>query len=306
MTFFITLVLKLLPLYINILLGFVAGRYLHAQRETIAKILFYIISPLVIFSSVMRTELSTSILSLPFLIFTLATLIAIFFYYLSKRIWDDSTVNITAFSAGTGNTGYFGLPLAILLLNEQGEGIYILALFGIVLFESTAGFFFVARGSHSKEEIFRRLLRLPQIYAFVTGILLNLWTLRIPPVFDDYIINIKGAYAILGMMLIGLSIAKMNDFRIDRQFIGMTFLAKFIVWPLVVMLVILIDHFICNFYNDTEHQALILLSIVPLAVNMVVMSQLLDIQPSKAAFAVLLSTIFALIYTPIMCYFFLG
>ncbi len=306
MGYFTTLILKLLPLYINILLGFVAGRYLSAQRDTVSKILFYIISPLVIFSSVLRTELTPSILSLPFLTFVLCSSISLLFYTLAKRVWNDSTANILAFTAGTGNTGYFGLPLAILLLTEQGEGIFILGLFGFILYETTAGFYICAKGSHSKQEVFRRLIRLPQIYAFMMGILFNLWCITIPPVFDDYLISIKGTFAILGMMIIGLSISNMSDFRIDRPFITLSFLAKFVVWPLAIMLVILSDHFLFNFYNDLEHQALILLSIVPLAVNTVVMASLLNVQPAKAASAVLLSTLFAIIYSPIMCYFFIG
>lgn len=306
LTFFITLVLKLLPLYLNILLGFLAGKYLQAQRETVSKILFYIIQPLVIFTSVLKTNLSASVLSLPFLTFLICTSIAIFFYYLSKKIWKDTTVNIMSFTAGSGNTGYFGLTLAILLLNQQGEGIYVLGMLGFILYETTIGFYICAKGTHSKEEVFRRLLRLPQIYAFFLGLLFNSWNIRVPVVFDDYVMSLKGSFAILGMMIIGLTISTMKGFKLDKQFIGMTFLAKFVVWPLVIMFVITLDYFIFGFYSTAEHQALILLSIIPLAVNTVVMATLLDVQPAKAASAVLLSTIFALFYTPVMCFFFIG
>ena len=306
LTFFITLILKLLPLYINILLGYLAGKYLQAQRETVSKILFYIIQPLVILTSVLKTNLTPSILSLPILTFLISTSIALLFYNLSKRIWTDSTKNIMAFTAGSGNTGYFGLTLAIMLLSQQGEGIYVLSMFGFILYETTVGFYLCAKGTHSKEEVFRRLLRLPQIYAFCLGILLNMSGVKIPSIFDDYVMSLKGTFAILGMMIIGLTLSFMKGFKLDKQFIGMTFLSKFVVWPLVVMFVILVDYFILGFYGKDEHQALILLSIVPLAVNTVVMATLLDVQPSKAASAVLLSTLFALFYTPVMCFFFIG
>lgn len=304
--FFITLVLKLLPLYFSILLGYLAGKYLNAQRETISKLLFYIIQPLVIFSSVLNTHLSPSILSLPILTFFICSCIAFFFYFLAGKVWKDTTQNIMAFTAGTGNTGYFGLTLAIMLLSEQGEGIFVLSMFGFILYETTVGFYLAAKGTHSREEVFRRLLRLPQIYAFTIGILLNFATLRIPEVFDDYVISLKGSFGILGMMIIGLTLSQMKNFRLDRQFIGMTILSKFVAWPIVVMAIILLDYFILGFYGTLEYQALILLSIVPLAVNTVVIASLLDVQPSKAASAVLISTVFALFYTPVMCFFFIG
>src|SRR5690348_8810287 len=45
----LSLLIKLIPLYCVILLGFLAGRYLHAQKETIGSLLIYIIAPFVIF-----------------------------------------------------------------------------------------------------------------------------------------------------------------------------------------------------------------------------------------------------------------
>lgn len=300
LSFFITLSLKLLPLYFNIVLGYVAGKYLQASRDTVSKILFYIIGPLVIFFSVVKTELNSSILTLPLLIFLIGSCISLCFYGASKKIWSDNTKNILAFASGTGNSGYFGLTLAIMLLSQQGEGIFVLAMFGLTLYETSVGFYLCAKGIHSRDEVFRRLVRLPQIYAFLLGLLFNFLHLKIPSVFDDYILSLKGAFAILGMMTIGLTLASLKEFKIDKQFIGMTFLAKFVAWPLLVLLVIMLDYFISGFYGMNEYQALLLLSIIPMAVNTVVMATLLDVQPGKAASAVLLSTLFALFYTPLM------
>ena len=48
-----------------------------------------------------------------------------------------------------------------------------------------------------------------------------------------------------------------------------------------------------------------LLSIVPLAANTVELASLFKSQPEKAATAVLLSTIFALVYVPVMTTYFI-
>ena len=53
-------------------------------------------------------------------------------------------------------------------------------------------------------------------------------------------------------------------------------------------------------YSDTVHQALILISIMPLAANAVAIASLLRCHPEKTATAVLLSTVFAAIYVPVM------
>lgn len=300
MTLFVNLVYKLLPLYINVLMGFVAGKKLNASRDTIATIMFYMINPLIIFNGVLNTKINPSILSLPLLTFTIASTISIVFYRFSRKIWNDSSKNIMAFSAGSGNTGYFGVPLAMLLFDQQAEGIYIMSLLGITLYENSLGYYITAKSNFPSSECIKKLFRLPTIYAFLLALSINLFHVHVPDVFKDFIAHIKGVYVVMGMMIVGLGIASLTSFKLDFKFIGMTFLAKFFVWPLTVLTIIAIDTHYFGFYSKNAHQALILLSIVPLAVNTVVMASLMKSHTEKAAATVLLSTIFALFYVPIM------
>ena len=80
---------------------------------------------------------------------------------------------------------------------------------------------------------------------------------------------------------------------------------KKLLLTLLVLIIISLDNAYFGIYNKGIHQALILVSIVPLAVNTVVVASLFNIQPEKAATAVLLSTIFALIYVPLMVNWFI-
>src|SRR5690606_228432 len=126
-----TLLLRLVPLYMNIVLGVLAGKMLNTSRDTIARLIFYIINPLIVFNGVLNTRIDTSILLLPVCTFLISVSLCLIFYVLAQYVWKDSMKNLLAFSAGTGNTGYFGLPLALMLLSDQGEGIYIMALLGV-------------------------------------------------------------------------------------------------------------------------------------------------------------------------------
>jgi predicted permease len=300
MPLFTTLLVKLMPLYFNILLGYIAGKKLEANRDTIAKIMFYLINPLIIFNGVIHTYIDGSILSLPVLTFLIASLLCIIFYRFSRKIWTDSSKNMMAFSAGSGNTGYFGIPLAMLIFDSQSQGIYIMALLGITLYENSLGYYISAKGTYTPTQCLSNLLRLPTIYAFLFGLIINFFHIAMPEVYKDFISHIKGVYTVLGMMIIGLGLAGMTNFKLDVKFIGMTFLAKFLIWPLCILCIIAIDSHYLGFYEPTIHQALILLSIVPLAVNTVVMASLMKGNPEKAAATVLLSTIFALLYVPFM------
>lgn len=294
------LAIKLLPLYVYILLGYIAGKKLQAQPETISRLMFYIISPIIIFNGVLNTHLDTRVMTLPLLTFFIASFLCIVFYRISRRIWTDSSKNIMAFSAGSGATGYFGIPLAMMIFSPQTEGIYIMSLLGVTLYDNSVGYFVTAKGTYSAKECLSKLIILPSLYAFVAGLALNLGQVSMPEVYHQFVSHIKGVYVVLGMMIIGLGLSTLNKFKWDAKFIGMTFLAKFLIWPLIILAFIVLDQEFFGLYHREVHQALILLSIVPLAVNMVILATIMKCDSEKAAATVLLSTLFALFYVPIM------
>jgi malate permease and related proteins len=302
---FSLLLLKIIPFYLIILLGYLAGKLFNTNRDALSQILFFLITPVIIFNGVINTDLNFSILSLPFLTFTISSSICLLFYALSRFIWQDSTKNLMAMSAGGGNTGYFGLPMALLLFNEQGAGVYIIALLGVTIYENSVGYYILAKGTHTAMECIRKLIKLPSLYAVLFGLIAHLFHIRLPSIFEESIIHMKGAYTVLGMMIIGLGLAGLPNFKFDFKFIGMTFLAKFAVWPLLVLLLIAVDMTWLHFFNQVIYDALILLSIVPIGVNTVILSSLLKNQPEKAVIAVVLSTVFALAYMPLMTTYFI-
>lgn len=299
-TICLSFLLKVMPLYMNILLGYIAAKMIHVARDTIAKLMLYLFVPIVIFNGVINTRLDASILSLPLMTFIISCGLCLFFYWISTFIWQDSTKNLVGFSAGTGNTGYFGLPLALILFDDQGEGIYIMAILGVTLYENTLGFYMIARGKHTQKECLAKLAKLPAIYALLGGLLFNFLRIPVPEVFADFMQHIKGAYTVLGMMIIGLGIAGLKQFKFDFTFLGMTFLAKFIAWPLLIAGLISLDTLIFGFFDRQIYQALTLLSFVPLAGNMVIFASLMDIHPEKASVATLISVIVSVVYVPLM------
>lgn len=300
MCFFSACLIKIIPLYLNILLGYIAGKLLHANRDTIVRMMFYMINPIIIFNGVLHTHLQADILIIPFITFSISIFLCFIFYKIAHLIWQDSNAKLVSYSAGSANTGYFGLPIALILFDEQGEGIYIMGLLGVSIYENTFGVSLFDKGKFSLLNVFKKFLKLPAFYAFVSALIINYAQAPIPEVFDEFMRNIKGAYALLGMMIVGLGLATLSHFKLDFKYIGMMFLAKFIAWPLITLMIIFIDKQFIGFFNQQIYDALVLLSIVPLSVNTVIMATLTNSHPEKAATAVVLSTFFALFYIPLM------
>lgn len=286
-------------------MGYLAGKLFSVSRDTIAQVLFFLITPIIVLNGVMNTHLNMNILLLPFLTFAMSSGLCLGFYILSKRIWNDSTENLMAISAGTGNTGYFGLPVALLLFDDHGEGVYIMALLGVTLFENSLGFYVLAKGTYSSRECLEKLIKLPSLYAFILGLILNFATIHPPLFFQEFIGYMKGTYVVLGMMIIGLGLSTLRSLKLDFKYIGMAFLAKFAAWPLIALAVIIFDSYWLGFFNQTIYDVLLLISIVPVAANTVILAAIVKNQPEKAAAAVFLSTFFALIYIPVMVTYFI-
>ncbi|HNZ84151.1 MAG TPA: AEC family transporter [Candidatus Pacearchaeota archaeon] len=298
---FLDLFLRLIPFYFYILLGFVAARNFGLNREGVARFLIYGIAPVVVFAGTYRSELNFSYLSLPIIIWLVASITCIIFYKFGKRIFpEDSTANLLGLSAGSGNTGYFGIPVAIMIFGEKIFPLAVLSTLGMILYELTTGFFVAARGSNTIKESLERMKKLPAIYAFGAGIILNMAKIPLGDVVNTTIDQFKGVYTIVGMMMIGMGLATAHRDLIDKKFMIWAFFAKFAVWPLLMSMIIFLDKNLLHLYNNDIYGILILASIVPLAANTVTWATELKAHPEKAAIAVVISTIFALFYIPLI------
>jgi predicted permease len=301
MTLFLTILSMLIPLYLIIGLGFIGARILKAQIETIAKLLIYIIVPGVIFYGTYTAEINYANLSLPVLFFILASGMALVFLAIGTIIFkEDSTKNILAFTAGTGNTGYFGLPVIYALLGDQAFSLAVLSIIGFVLYENSVGFFLTAKGNHSGKESMLKVIKLPTLYAFCFGLLLNLLKVQLGENAVTMIDYFKGAYTLLGMMIIGMGLANIHIHQIDYKFVFLACMAKFIFWPLIIIGIIALDRYSLQLYNYSIYNVLIIMAIVPMSASTVAVATELKVHPEKAAVAVLLSTVFALFYIPLI------
>lgn len=176
----------------------------------------------------------------------------------------------------------------------------VLSTFGFILFESTLGYFVIARSHYSVKESVIRFLKLPAVYAFLLGLILNFLQLNIGDNFVGLLDQFKAAYSIIGMSIIGLGLSTVVKASFDFKLISLSFLAKFIVWPLVIFGFIYLDANFLHWYDKMAHSVIVLMSIVPLAANTVTFATELKVHPEKAAVAVSLSTLLALFYIPLV------
>ncbi|OIO55517.1 hypothetical protein AUJ46_00935 [Candidatus Peregrinibacteria bacterium CG1_02_54_53] len=306
MTIFFALIGKLLPLYLFIVAGYALGVLLHLKRRPVAVLLLYILSPIVVLEGGWTAPVSRGTLALPLLFLVICSVLCGCFYLVSAFVWKrgDTMRNLAAFASADGNSGYFGIPAGLALFGPQSLGIIVLCSLGFLLYECSVGFFTLARGNFTIRESLRKAIALPLLYAFGLGMAANIWHLQEPAVLVAVFRDVRSAYSVMGMLLIGISLAGERLSAVDGRLLAFTTVAKTIVWPGLMLFLIALDRHVLHIFGNDVHGVILLMGMVPLAVNTVVYSSVLKVHPERAAVAVMVSTLLALPFIPLLSAFF--
>lgn len=289
-----------MPLYLLVILGFVAGKYFKVDRKSIASLLFYTVIPVIFFEFAIKTKYQASDLLLPFIFYGFSFIQSFSYYYVAKRIWKhDSRPNIIGFSAGTGNTGYFGLPIVLLLFDERIVGVYMLMNIGLSVYDYTLGAYLMAKSKYTSRQALIQVTRLPMLYAFAAGLICNNFGVQAPEIFTQLFASLRGCYIVLGMMMIGLGLSTVEKFHINWKFLGVLLSARFIAAPLLLLIMVYIDQNFLHLYSEQIHLAMLVVGFVPPAANTVVFATIHNCHPEDTATAVLIGTVFSMAYLPI-------
>ncbi len=300
MTIFVTLIINMIPLYILIALGYAAGKWLHIDKNSLARLVLFIFMPIMVFGFVTDMELKPVYAALPLIILLVQVIIAATALFIGQKIFKDNRANLLAMSASMGNVGFFGLPLVTLLFDDKWVALYIFMMIGFVIFEATMGYYLAARGNFSVRESLIKLSKFPSLYAVVLAVIVNYMNINLSESFYTYWGYFKGCYIISGMMIIGIALAHMDKFVFGARFVSITFIGKFVAFPLLVGAFIMLDKALLNWFEPTVYDLLIVMSIVPPAAGVVAFATQMNLRPEKAATTILLGTLFALFYIPLV------
>ncbi|MCB1841106.1 MAG: AEC family transporter, partial [Alphaproteobacteria bacterium] len=300
MSVFFSLLVNLLPLYILIGMGFIAARYLKVDRQSLASLAIFMFMPIVVFGFVVKLEFQASYIMLPLIIFLVSIITGLVFLAVGKKVYGDNTANLMAMCCSMGNTGYFGLPLVFLFFDEQQTAVYIFMMLGGSVYEATFGYYLAARGAFDVKTSLKKLAKFPALYAITAGFIANGLGYKPPELFETYWAYFKGAYVVLGMMIVGAALANINKLVFGPRFMALVFLGKFVAWPALIYAFIAFDNAVLGWYPQDIHNLILIMSLVPPAANIAAFAAQMNLKPEKAATTILVSTVFALVYIPAM------
>ncbi|MYL25075.1 AEC family transporter [Halomonas alkaliantarctica] len=293
-----TLTGPLLMLLAYVGLGWLAAQTLRVDPRPIATLLVYLVAPLTFFRALMAGGPTPDYLLLTLILFMVSSAIALSVRTLAGRHFGAQEGALLAFSAGTGNTGYFGLPVAMIVLPPEGVTLYLFCILGITLYEFTVGFYVSARGQFSVRQSLTKIARLPLVYAFLSALLLSHLNVVLPTALMTSLDVFPATYTLLGMMIIGMTLSQVTLAAWDPRLVAACVVLRYGLWPLATLaIVLLLQHVVA--LSPALAMAILLLGVVPMAANVVVVAMELGIAPQKGALAVLITTLMAPFLIPL-------
>ncbi len=191
------------------------------------------------------------------------------------------------------------------MFGDNGLSIAVFSTLGLILYESTRGYYVLAKSQASAKEAAVKALKLPVIYAFLLGIIASNFDVQFSSSLTSTFTYFSGAYTVFGMMMLGIGLSAVGKSTFSRTFTVLSFVAKFLAYPLAIGLFVYLDSSNFHLFSNDVHKIMLVLSVTPMAINTVTYATYLKARPEEASLTVMLSTLFAFIYVPVFVAIFL-
>jgi hypothetical protein len=292
---------NLLPILLISGAGFALGKYQVIDPKSLGRVLFYFLSPILIFNLLTESELSLQgILRMVGYSAVVMTAVALLGLVagLALRL-DRVTLTAVVLTCLVSNNGNYGMPLVGFAFGPESLAYASVYYVTTALLFNTVGVVIVSLGHLNLKSAFLSLFKVPAIYAI--GIALVFiqtgWQLPIP--IQRAVSLAAGGAVPLMLVLLGLELQRTQWTR-DLRPMTVTTVLRLLAGPLVGFLVSGLFGL-----KGTERQAGITQASMPTAVMTTILATEYNIKPQLVTAIVFVSTILSpLTLTPLL--FFLG
>lgn len=277
-------------------------KFMHAQTSSdLTNVLLYIVSPCLIINAFEQpysgNRIKQFLLAIAgvFLLYIIEIIIAKLVF---GRLKNQNLRRITQYGSIYSNAGFMGIPLISSLFGAEGVFFAVVSLAAFNIFSWTQGVsLFKNDGDDTVEKTdWRQVLFNPNIVAIILGIILFVFSIKIPSVPNQVIKYVGSINTPLSMIVIGNSLANIKFSRnmLNKE-IGLTIILRNLVFPIIgIILLKLIGVSGIAFYTT------IVMAACPVAGLVVLFTLQVDGDTAPAISLMSLSTILSLITIPLV------
>jgi predicted permease len=290
---------NLFPIFLTAGTGFLAGKYLKVEPRSLSQVLFYILSPCLIFDLLTTTQLNnaailqmTGFTAVTILVVGLLTWVLGTLFRIPRRLL--VAVVLTAMFSNAGN---FGLSLNQFAFGEAALAYASLYFVTSIVLTYTVGVFIASLGSSSLGQALLGVFKIPVVYAVALALLFNGLGLKMPLPLNRALTLLSDATVPLMLVLMGLQLQRSTWSNQIRAVSLSNFIRLLAAPALAIGLSLLFG------LQGPARQAGIAESGTPTAVMMTVLATEYDVEPSFVTTVVFLSTLLCpLTLTPLLAY----
>ena len=285
--FVVVLTQNILPIFIVASFGFALQRWLGVEKRPLSSIVMNVLSPCLVFASLVGSQLPAEELVSLALFAVLNVLLMGAVAFVCARLLRLGRIETVALMVVTMfvNGGNYGLTLNQLRYGDAGLGRAVVYYTTSTILLYTIGIFLSSMGEMPWREALRRLLRFPAVYAAVLAVIVYSFRIPLPgPLLRG--IEVAGAGAIPVMLLVlGMQLADLKtvaSWRLAVPAIGL----RLLVGPLVGLLIATLLGL-----SGLGRATSIIEASMPPAVFTIILATEFDLDPPAVTSIVLVSTL---------------
>ncbi len=278
---------NILPIFIVAAFGYALQRWIGVEKRPLSTIVLNVLSPCLVFSSLVGSKLPSDELVGLALFTVLAVLLMSGVAFLSARVLRLGRSETIALMVVTMfvNGGNYGLTLNQLRFGDPGLARAVVYYTTSTVMLYTLGIFIASMGEMTWRDALRRLLRLPPVYAAVLAIIVYSFRIPLPaPLLRG--VEVAGAGAIpVMLLLLGMQLADLKtvaSLRLAVPAIGL----RLLIGPLIGLMVATLLGL-----SGLGRSTSIIEASMPPAVFTIILATEFDLEPEAVTSIVLLSTL---------------
>lgn len=284
------------PIALMTTVGYLLQTRLHLDVRSLSRIVFYVLAPCLIYSSIITLQIDAATISRT-LLFAAANMIVMgLTALLLTRRWRYTGNFGNAFIVATIllNDGNYGLPLNLFAFGAEGLSYAVIMYIFNNLIGNTFSIFLLAHGRHGARVALRRTLTAPFVWGMLLGLLGRATGLAPTGSFMDMIQMAGRATIPLFLLILGMTLAQTrthsHGLAIPRlatlRMVGGPALAL-VLAPLLGL-------------SGLNYAVAIMQASMPTAVNTIVLSNEFEAAPDFVAGAVFFTTLISVVTLPLL------
>ncbi len=290
---------NLFPILLVAAAGFVLGKTMHVDPQSLSRIIFYILSPTLIFDLFTSSNLTAGDLYRMAALFLLVFItLGIFVVLVGSLLKLPRRILIAVLLTTLFmNAGNYGLPLNLFAFGEPGlaQASVFFAISGIMVY--TVGVLIASLGKYPPAKALAGLLKIPMIYALILAFVFMGFDLTMPRPLQRTIDLLSQAAIPAMLVLLGLQLQRLQ-WDGNLRALALSVSSRLVLSPILA-----VAFSLALGLKGVARQAGILEAAMPTAVMTTVLATEFDVEPAFVTAAVFTSTLISpFTLTPLLAY----